>query len=242
MTPPARRRHWFEPLAEFLGPAYLRYSFARGTEQEVGFLTETLRLTPGQRVLDVGCGPGRHALALARQGIPVLGIDVSSRFLEVARSDPVGGAWFVQADARRLPVGSSAMDAVLSLCQGGFGLLGGGADEAEVVAEMARVLRPGGRLALTAFSAYFAVSHLEPKEVLDAETGVVRERTVLRDELGDELAADLWTTCFTPRELRLMCAASGLDVLHLFSVRPGRYGPNPPDLGHPELLVVARRL
>ena len=58
-------RHWFEDIAEFLGPAYLRYSFTKGTEQEVGFLVDALDLGPGSRVLDVGCGPGRHALSFA---------------------------------------------------------------------------------------------------------------------------------------------------------------------------------
>ena len=239
MSAPPRRRHWFEALADFMGPAYLRYSFTQGTAQEVGFLAETLGLRPGQRVLDVGCGPGRHALALARRGLEVVGVDIAWRFLDLARGDATGSP--AQADARHLPVRTASMDAVLSLCQGGFGLLGGGEDEAGVVAEMARAVRPGGSVAFTAFSAYFALSHLEPGESLEPATGVVHERTVVRDEAGRELAADLWTTCFTPRELRLMCARSGLEVLHLWSVRPGRYVPNGPDLEHPELLVVARR-
>jgi len=236
-----RRRHWFEPLAEFLGPAYLRYSFTQGTEQEAGFLAETLDLRPGHAVLDVGCGPGRHAYALARRGLNVVGIDVSARFLELARAGAPTGAAFAQADARHLPVATASVDAALSLCQGGFGLLGGGEDELGVLAEMARAVRPGGLLAFSAFSAYFAASHLEEGEAWDAETGVVHEHTVVRDEDGNELATELWTTCFTPRELRLMCAASGLEVVHLWSVRPGRYAPNRPGLDHPEFLVVARR-
>ncbi|MEZ5239675.1 MAG: methyltransferase domain-containing protein, partial [Microthrixaceae bacterium] len=76
--------HWFEPLAEHMGPAYLRYAFTRGTGQEVAFLTEVLALREGMTVLDVGCGPGRHALALARAGISVIGVDISLRFIEVA--------------------------------------------------------------------------------------------------------------------------------------------------------------
>ena len=67
-----REPHWFEPVADHLGSAYLRYSFTKGTAQEVAFLTDVLGLTPGTRVLDVGCGPGRHARAFAEAGCDVV--------------------------------------------------------------------------------------------------------------------------------------------------------------------------
>src|SRR5438132_11835889 len=76
---------WFNKIARFLGPAYLRNAFTKGTEQEVGFLVDALELDPGERVLDVGCGPGRHALALARRGIDVVGVDLSDDFISLAR-------------------------------------------------------------------------------------------------------------------------------------------------------------
>jgi cyclopropane fatty-acyl-phospholipid synthase-like methyltransferase len=78
-------RHWFEDLADHLGGAYLRYSFTKGTANEVAFLVDALALAPGARVLDVGCGPGRHALALAERGIEVVGLDISARFVALAQ-------------------------------------------------------------------------------------------------------------------------------------------------------------
>jgi hypothetical protein len=63
----------------------------------------------------------------------------------------------------------------------------------------------------------------------------------LRSETGEEATHDLWTTCFTPRELRLLCAAVDLRVDDIWSVTPGRYERCPPDLDHPEYLVIARR-
>jgi hypothetical protein len=55
------------------------------------------------------------------------------------------------------------------------------------------------------------------------------------------MPADLWTSCFTPRELRLMAERSGLTIEHLWSVTPGAYAAHPPDLDHPEWLLVGRK-
>ncbi len=223
---------WFEPVAEHAGAAYLRYSFTKGTEQEVAFLVETLDLRPGMRILDVGCGPGRHLHALARRGIDGVGIDISFRFL---RMSPEGGR--VLADARRLPFSPDTFDAAISLCQGGFGLLGGDEDGL-VLQEMARVTKAGGRVAVSAFSAYFAVRHLEEGDSFDAESGVNHEVAHVKNETGKEKAFNLWTTCFTPRELRLLAERAGLAVDAVWSTGPGDYGDRPSDVTHPEFLLV----
>jgi SAM-dependent methyltransferase len=240
--------HWFEPVAEHLGSAYLRYSFTKGTTNEVDFLVGALGLTPGDRVLDVGCGPGRHALALAAQGIEVLGVDISQRFVDLGNGAVDAGtpARFERMDARALPF-DAEFDAAISLCQGAFGLSGGGgADTAvdpdgAVLDGMARALRPGGRLGVSAFSAYFQLHYLEDTDSFDADAGVNHERTTVRDEAGAEIDVDLWTTCFTPRELRLLAARAGLVVDHIYAVTPGAYAPAPPSIETPELLLVAHR-
>ena len=236
--------HWFEPIADHLGSAYLRYSFTKGTEQEVDFLVDVLGLAPGERVLDVGCGPGRHAHALARRGIQVHGVDISQRFVDLATADAPPGATFERADARVLTL-DGTFDAAISLCQGAFGLTGGpGAPldaDGLVLAGMARALRRGGRLAVSAFSALFQVRYLEDRDLFDVDAGVNHERTVVKDESGREAEVDLWTTCFTPRELRLLASAAGLEVRHVWSVTPGAYRRDPPSLDAPELLLVAAR-
>jgi SAM-dependent methyltransferase len=233
-------RHWFESMAEHMGEAYLRYSFTKGTEQEVDFLVDVLALTPGDRVLDVGCGPGRHARALAERGMQVLGVDVSERFVELANRDAPTTATFQRADARHLPY-EGEFDAVISLCQGAFGLVG--EEDPSVLEGMVRAAKADGtgRIALTAFSAYFALRYLEESDRFDADAGVNHERTIVKNEGGDEAEFDLWTSCFTPRELRLLCARSGLTVEHLWAVAPGAYDRTPPDIEHPEFLLIARK-
>jgi SAM-dependent methyltransferase len=238
--------HWFEGLADHLGSAYLRYSFTKGTEQEVGFLVEALGLEPGMRVLDVGCGPGRHAHALGRRGIEVHGVDISERFVDVARVDAPPGVTFDRCDARDLRF-DAEFDAAISLCQGAFGLQGGpaqteqGTGDAPVLAWIARALRPGGRVAVSAFSSYFQVANLVEGTTFDADHGVAHERTVIKDEQGRDAETDLWTTCFTPRELRLLARSVGLDPEHVWAVEPGRYTRTPPTIDHPEHLLIARR-
>jgi SAM-dependent methyltransferase len=239
---PAPDGTWFDEIAAFLGPAYLRNAFTKGTEQEVDFLVEVLGLAPGDRVLDVGCGPGRHALALARRGMAVLGVDASDSFVALARDAARAeglDARFEVLDVRAMQR-EDEFEAAICLCQGGFGLLGG-RDEIDVFGRIVRAVAPGGGLALSAFHAPFAVRHLEVGETFDAATGVLHERATVRDPTGAEREFDLWTTCFTARELELLADGAGMQEVAVHGVAPGRYRAAPPDLDAPELLLVARR-
>jgi SAM-dependent methyltransferase len=239
---PKPSRDWFNPIAAFLGPAYLRNAFTKGTEQEVEFLVDALGLESGQRVLDVGCGPGRHALALARRGVGVVGVDLSPEFVELARDAAAAEdvpASFDVLDVRDLAY-DGEFDAAICLCQGGFGLLGGD-DDAAVIERIVRAVRPGGGLAITAFSSYFALRGLEEGESFDPVTGVLHEVATVRNEAGEERDFAAWTTCFTARELTLLGEAAGLRVDAVHGVTPGRYQVAPPALDQPELLLLGRR-
>ena len=256
--PDTPERHWFEDVADHLGPAYLRYSFTMGTAQEVTFLIDALGLAPGMTVLDVGCGPGRHAVQLASHGIRVVGVDISERFVEVARDQAAAAGVsdlveFHRMDARRMVgddrVDGRGVDAAISLCQGAFGL-GGPSDaddpqnlgpDSAVLAGIRSALRPGGQVALSAFSSYFQVRYLEDTDTFGAASAVNHETTELRDGAGVRIDSELWTTCYTPRELRLLAERCRFEVEHIWSVSPGEYARNEPTTASHEFLLVARR-
>ena len=263
-----RPGHWFEPLADHMGSAYLRYSFTKGTVQEIDTIISMTSLAPGARVLDVGCGPGRHSLELARRDFDVVGLDVARRFVELAReaaaAEGLDRCRFVRGDVGWLAdLDVGRFDLVLSLCQGAFGLSGGPESAASspmgtpveldepILSAMAGALNPGGRLVVSAFSSYFHLAHTRPDqpngapsddlpgETFDAATGVNHEWTTVRDSNGIGRNAQLWTTCYTPRELRLLARLVGLRPGPVYGVTPGDYGPYRPTVDHPELLLLA---
>jgi hypothetical protein len=95
-------------------------------------------------------------------------------------------------------------------------------------------------VALSAFNSYFAVKY-QTDATFDAEAGVQHERTEVRDESGRPVEVDLWTGCYTPRELRLLFRVCGLEVRSVASVEPGAYGDRAPTVEEPEFLVVGVR-
>ncbi len=103
-------------------------------------------IVPGERVLDVACGTGNAAVIAAAGGAEVTGLDAASRLIDVARARTAAagiGATFVVGDALDLPFGDGAFDAVLSV----FGIIFA-PDPERALAEIVRVLRPGGRALL----------------------------------------------------------------------------------------------
>jgi SAM-dependent methyltransferase len=250
---PGAGGHWFEAVADHLGPAYLKYSFTKGTTGEVDGILEFTGLKPGATVLDVGCGPGRHSIELAERGYRVTGVDISETFIDLANAEAADrgltNASFVVGDARSLSF-EGQFDLVLSLCQGGFGLTAGPTKAAPaarfeldepVLTGMRNAAKPGGHVILSAFSAYFQLRFEEDADSFDADLGVNEEQTTIRNEAGEEQETKLWTTCYTPRELRLMARVAGLNPEAIHGVTPGKYRAGPPATDCPEFLLVATR-
>jgi ubiquinone/menaquinone biosynthesis C-methylase UbiE len=114
---------------------------------EVARLIEVMGLPVGAKVLDVPCGQGRHAHLLAEAGYSVQGVDLSEQLLAIARKRGTGPALaYTRADMRRLPASwTNRFDAVINLFTS-FGFFLDPGDDARVIQEFARVLKPGGLL------------------------------------------------------------------------------------------------
>lgn len=243
---------FYLPLMEFQGADYDRNAFAMGTAVEVAALVERLGLTGDERVLDVGCGTGRHLRELARTvGCSGVGVDVAPSLVEVARRDAPAGCTFTVGDVRDLlampavaAVATAAedggFDVAWTLCQGGLGT--SPASDGEVVRAMAGAVRPGGMVVLTVFHALFAARHLVEGDAYDVVHGVHHQRTEVRGPDHARRTFDLWTSACTAGEAARMCTDAGLVVDEVVGCEPGRYDSTELRLDDPELLVVAHRV
>jgi SAM-dependent methyltransferase len=144
----AKTAEWW---ASYFDAQYLReyqplFTPARDRE-EVARMLEVLGLPSGARLLDCPCGQGRHAHLLAEAGFDVDGLDYSAELLDLAKRRGAGRTLrYTRGDMRKLPARwTGRFDAVLNLFTS-FGFFVAPADDARVIREFARVLRPGGVL------------------------------------------------------------------------------------------------
>jgi len=162
---------WFE---RSFGSDYMVVYKHRNWEQanrEVKQLCEWAKLPAGTKLLDVGCGMGRHALALDELGYRVSGIDLSLPLLEQARKhDANGRVDWKQGDMRSLPYADGSFGATVNLFTS-FGYFDE-KDNARVLRELRRVLRPGGAFVIDFLNAPYVERTLVPlSERIDEETG-----------------------------------------------------------------------
>lgn len=143
-----RQPEWWETYFDDL---YLReHSHIFNQRDERRFVSRVLELAGlpvGARVLDCPCGQGRHSMLFAEAGLDVSGVDLSRRLLALARrKSRTIAPTYRRADMRKLPSRwSASFDAIFNLFSS-FGFFLDPSDDARVIAEFARVLRPGGIL------------------------------------------------------------------------------------------------
>ena len=235
------------------------------TEAEVKGVVALLDLREGQRVLDLCCGDGRHAVALQRRGLRVVGVDASAPLLKQAGrralrvlgvDDEDGhqtlpsGPQLAQADARSLPLGASFDAAILLFSSIGYGSDG---DTLAMLRAARGALGPRGQLLVECAHRDLHVARAGPK-LASADAGVIEGVTVhterrldpvagveeatfrFRRKDGAEVEKRFRHRLYVPTELCAMLAAAGFEGLHVFGDYDGR--PFTPDA--PFLLVRAR--
>lgn len=233
---------YYAEIGNFLREKYLEYGFTRGTRQEVDFLIESLELKPGMKVLDIGCGPGRHSLELARRGIHTTGIDISSGFIEVAQK--VAGkerlpATFINMDARAISF-DSEFDAAICLCEGAFGLVGPEENHTRVLRNVHHAMKLGAPFAMTVINALAAARHANIK-LFDAYTCTYVERETIANAENEQKEFEFFTTAFTARELRWMLERECFIVEGLYGCTIGNFARRKLSLEDCEIMAIARR-
>jgi len=169
---------WYEALFENYGNQYDLEPFAQGTGGECDFIEAELDYDKSKKLLDVGCGTGRHALELTRRGYSVTGVDLSESQLRKAREKAEKEGLevsFLKADARALPF-ESEFDAVLMLCEGGFPLMETDEMNFEILKNAAKALKKPGKLIFTTlnglFPLYNSIDSFHEEDQNQGEPGV----------------------------------------------------------------------
>jgi len=144
-------------------------------------LIEFVRPTPGESVLDVACGPGIVIAELGRAGMVAFGIDLTREMIREAAS---GEGRYVQGDVARLPFPDAVFDVVVS--RNSFHHF---TRPAAVMAEMARVVRRGGRVVIEDMRAPDDESRRAYHEAIERLRDVSHARTLTRDEVREMAAA-----------------------------------------------------
>lgn len=154
-----------------------------GTRREVDVIWNRLQLTAGAVLLDVGCGHGRHALALAQRGASVTGLDFAAHLLararQLAAALAVSVSW-IRGDMRALPLRGGSVQAATLF--DAFGFFDDDEENLRALQELARVLAPGGRLALKVVNAEPIIAGFRAADREEGAGTVVEiERTLLTD-------------------------------------------------------------
>jgi 2-polyprenyl-3-methyl-5-hydroxy-6-metoxy-1,4-benzoquinol methylase len=231
-------------------PKYDENVFTRDTEREVRFLLELLALPRGAKVLDMGCGTGRHAIGLAAAGLELTGVDISAGMLDKARQKAeqagVEVNW-IQYDARKWQ-GSGDFDAVLGLCEGAIGLLEHSDDpwdrDVIVLQNMAASLRPGGIIVITALNAGRPLRQLSDDDIIAGKYDYVAQFeptdvTIETPEGSHQVEAR--ERHYTPAELVRIVRQADLDVEQVWGGTAGEWARRPVRLDEYEIMVVARK-
>lgn len=156
-------KEWYEEIFANYAEKYEKESFTQGTMGEVDFLESEINHNKNCKILDVGCGTGRHAIELAKRGYDVTGVDLSENMLWKAQKKATESGVeidFQQADARNLPF-KGDFEMVIMLCEGAFPLMETDEMNYKILENATRSLNKnnGNKLIFTTLNGLFPLFH-----------------------------------------------------------------------------------
>ena len=164
-------KQWYEKLFENYGKKYDKEVFTHGTIGECDFIEKEINYNKILRILDIGCGTGRHSIELSKRGYAITGVDLSEGQLQRARvkaTEQNLQIEFQKHDARDLPY-SHEFDLAIMLCEGAFPLMETDDMNFQILQNAAKALKPNGKLIFTTLNGLFPLFH-SVKDFLDSET------------------------------------------------------------------------
>lgn len=253
------RKQWYESLFENYGHKYDNEVFTQGTTGECDFIENELQFDKSVRILDVGCGTGRHSIELNKRGYTVTGIDLSESQLVLAREKAKSSNLkidFLQHDARDLPF-SNEFDLAIMLCEGGFPLMETDEMNFEILKNVAKSLKVGGKFIFTTLNGLFPLYHsVEEFFAENSKEGIATYRsntfdlmtfrdhniTEIEDDLGNKKTLDCNERYYVPSEITWLLKSLGFQKVEIFGAKLGAFSRNDKLTTEDfEMLVIAQK-
>jgi SAM-dependent methyltransferase len=190
---------------------------AEQTASEVAFISRLIPLASHSTILDVCCGPGRHANQLARAGYHVVGIDNNAAAIARARKGAPESATYREGDMRRLDALGDRFDGVINLWAS-FGYFDDATNEA-VLRQIAGVLHEGGRALIDVYNRDHMLCLPSSDTAQRGGLEVLTERAWsgnrfrVRLQYSSGVRDEFEWRLYTPHEMSDVCAAAGLDTV-----------------------------
>ena len=224
---------WYKELFEEMGIEYEDYPFTKNTETEVAWMVKEYLTNPEMKILDVGCGTGRHAINLATKGYKnITAIDLSPGMIRAAKkvaTEKNVQVDFRVCDARELPF-ENEFDAAICLCEGAFSLLENDIENYKVLSAVHKSLKKHGIFILTTLNLF-----REGK--FDPMTCRVETEMEITQKDGHKKTLICSDRSYTFPELKWVLEQLGFKVISgatPFSKEPIKYGPY-------EFMVVSKK-